>query len=141
MYPDAMRWFDRLFLSTIACNLLTLYLSLPGLETRISTGPEADLAAVDFRTVFDKLGGAFLVLMAIWFFVSRLRSRIAKWVLTVLAAGTTLSMIVNPGPLFAYGTTVAILSFFNFVLTAASAACLHLPESRAWFAAKRSALA
>lgn len=141
MYPDSMRWFDRFFLSAIASNLLTLYLSLPQLETRISTGPEADLAAVDFRTVFNALGFGFLLLMAFWFCISRLRSRIAKWVLTVMAAGTALSMIANPGPLFAYGATVAFLSFLNFVLTVASAACLHLPESRAWFVEKRSARA
>jgi uncharacterized membrane protein len=141
MYPDAMRWFDRLFFSTIACNLMTLYLSLPQLETRISGGPEVALAAVDFRTVFSKLVGAFLVLMLFWFCVARLRSRIAKWVFTLLAAGTTLSMIFNPAPSFAYGTTVAILSMANFALTVASAVCLHLPESRAWFASKRSARA
>jgi hypothetical protein len=134
--PTAMVWFDRLFFALIACNLLTVFVSLPMLEAQ--TAQEGgQLATYDFAHVMGALVFTFLILMLIWFFVSRCRSAIAKWIITVLAVGTALSNLMNPAKVFAFGPGVAMLTIIGALLGVASVLCLHAPESRYWFAEKK----
>jgi hypothetical protein len=134
--PISMLWFDRLFFALIACNLLTIFLSLPMVEAQTAqeVGP---VATYDFAHLMGALAFTFLMLMALWFLASRCRSAIAKWLITLLAAGTTLSTLANPEAIFVYGNFVALLTVSGTLLGIACIACLHVPESRYWFAEKR----
>ena len=60
-----------------------------------------------------------------------------KWLLTLFVAYFLSTNLAKGPDIMNYGEFVALLTVTNMLLALAAVGCLHVPESRAWFAAKR----
>ncbi len=133
-----MTWFHYLFQASMVMSLASMALILPLIEQTISANAAAfEAAGMSFTFIFGQIVGMFLFLVLMWFFVIRFRSRLAKWILTLVSLSTGLSLVtakmVVAGPVVELSPMVNLLQVLNAVLSVASGICLHLPSSREWF--------
>ena len=135
MRPRTILTFDWLFLSARFLSLASTfyYLIDPPAET---SEPDLDgLGIVIYHFI-----QAFLALwpMALWFFVSRKASQIAKWLLIALVAYEALAVGVDWEYHTAGAPTYFRLTLASVVILDVTAVVmLNLPASRDWFRLRR----
>ena len=83
------------------------------------------------------LASALLFVLGLWFFASRLRSNIARWIMSLFALGTlntvATQLFMHQPAKMAMPMAIRFLAMSGAVLGVCAVWFLHTPQSRAWF--------
>ena len=131
--PKSMLWFDRLFLGSVAVSLAGTIALLPEVQQMIDDGPLLAQTNVSVAAIVGQLAGMFFIILLLWFCVSRLRSRVARWIMTIFVLLFSLGVLLKGAALFDYGVVNAAFSIGNAVLSLLAVMCLFTSEARTWF--------
>ena len=80
-------------MATMACNLLTLFATLPAMEQAVAADPALAQGGVTFIAVFGLLVISFGVALFSWWLVMRWRSAVGKWLVTLMAIVPAMNML------------------------------------------------
>lgn len=120
-----------LYLGALAIGLITTLLTWNQTIALMQVDPST--AAVATPIMIGSLVIGFGISLLLWFLVSRMRSTIAKWVLTVFFVIGVLSVLFT----FANGTfppgLAGVLSIVSTVLQGVAVYMLFRPDAVAWF--------
>ncbi len=132
MRPQSIVIFERLYLASVALGLLFTAQNWSAREALLARNPTA--------AQFGWIGPAttavgLLIALALWYFVARRGSVVAKWIVTVFAVWAAVLLALYLFGLAAIdGRLVTILTgAAQNLLYVASAVMLHRADSRAWF--------
>jgi hypothetical protein len=119
MRPNSIKWFERLFLATLAIGLFQAGYAWQG-ETTTSSVP-----FVLFVTI-----AVFLIILVLILLVSRKRNRVAMWILVAffVIGIPAFYKVLTSGQFFG----VASISVFQTILELIALIFLFTPTSRAW---------
>lgn len=134
--PRAMMIFDRLIFLVIAVDLIGLFISFPLLRRLLEADPAAARMGLSFEMVFGELVGAFLFLLGLWFCTSRLRSNIARWVLTGFMGLVALRCVTGAALYIALSPAYYAIALVSALLGLGALWFLFTPASRAWFSGR-----
>ncbi len=136
--PWTMTWFDHAFGVTLALELLTLAACLPTLQSMMVRQPEFAAQGVGMEQVIYMLGFGLSLNIGLWFFTSRLRINVARWLFVLMLGSVVLGTPVQMAMTIAtYPVYVAVLKavlavFYGFMLY-----LLVTGETNAWFKQRR----
>ncbi|SFO25447.1 hypothetical protein [Sphingomonas sp. OK281] len=132
--PDAIVRYERLYWAAFVLDTVVTAMTWTQREAIVTAYPVLAKATWILPT-FQAIGIAVTVLL--WYFTARAPSVVAKWVVVVLAALSTLTAI-QPLAALANGSatlgTTSILSLIATALYVAAAVHLFQPGSKIWFA-------
>jgi hypothetical protein len=132
MRPNSIRWFDRLFLSSLAIGLVNSALAYQRAREAIAGDSSSHL----LQAANGGAAATVLVGLLMWFFISRRASRILRnfftlfYILGLLAMPLVLRSAAMTSPL-----DLALILIVT-LLQAGAVYCLFRPDARAWFAAR-----
>jgi hypothetical protein len=133
MKPESIRRFDLFYLASIAFSLIAYVVSYDALVANMESRTAAAGIRLGSGTVLTTIVIGIGVALLLWFFVSRRRSVVAKWIIVVLFV---LSLLGLPG-LFSGGWTVLkTISALNLLCEAAAVFYLFQPDARAWLGSR-----
>ncbi len=130
--PNALTRFDHFYFVTLAVNLATALAVLPRIEEEIARRPELAASGISVMSVFPALVGSFLLLLVPWFFISRLRSNVARWLLTIFVGLFAINSVMLLPTLATKGIDL-LVTLANVALSIGTVSCLFVPEARSWF--------
>ena len=78
----------------------------------------------------------YCVNLLLWFFISRRRSNVARWIMTVLTALALVSTLADPAD-YEADLVVDLTFAASWLLCVAEIVCLFLPGSARWFDRRR----
>lgn len=131
MRPKSIQRFDMFYLGALALGLVNTALSWNATMERLNA--EAATAAIATPMMVGSVAIGFGISLLLWFFTSRMRSTIAKWIVVVFFVLGVLSLLFSllngqfPGGIGAAVSVIAI------ILQAVSVYMLFQPDAVAWF--------
>lgn len=132
MRPHSIVLFERLYLASIAVGLIFTWQNW--------TAREALLARSSAAAQFGWLGPAttafgLIVAVALWYFVARRGSVVAKWIVTAFAvwAAVLVALYLFGLATVAGRSTVIVTGLVQNILYVVAAVMLHRADTRAWF--------
>lgn len=132
MRPDSIILFERLYLGALALGLVNLFVSWDRSIALMTSDPGAAALGDPATFILVVFVISFGVSLTLWYFAARRRSRVAKWILTVLFV---LGLFSLPGSI-AQGVFSGIGGLFAaaaWLLQAVALFMLFRPDSNAWF--------
>ncbi len=132
MRPQAIIWFERLYVAAFILGVISalqtwsLQAAMLGSDPRLATMTWLPYASFVIRIA---------IVAALWFFVARKGSVIAKWIVVVLAAyGAMLLLVLLYGLLKGSASfAIVVLSALQNIFYIAAAAMLFRPDALPWF--------
>jgi hypothetical protein len=132
MKPQAIAWFDRLFMGSMAFSAVDVVINWPTLLAELEVEPA--LAKGGFSIAIAIAIGlvviAFGLYLLLWYLISLKRSRVTKWIMVVVALLTAASTV---GELLLYSVDEIWLILVTNALLVAATATLFLPGAADWF--------
>jgi VIT1/CCC1 family predicted Fe2+/Mn2+ transporter len=136
--PKDMTRFDQLLLTTLALNIAQILWTLPIVNDLLAKEPASANMGMSLFDVFSAQIGALLFVLGLWFFASRLRSNIARWIMTLFALGTlntvATQLFMQQPAMMTMPMAIRFLAMSGAVLGLCAVWFLHTSQSRAWFA-------
>jgi uncharacterized membrane protein YeiB len=129
--PKSIQRFDIFYLAALALGLVNTALSWN--TTMATMQAEASTAAIATPVMLGSLVIGFGISLLLWFFTSRKRSTIAKWILVVFFVLGVLSLLFTLMNGQFPGGLPGVLSVVATVLQAAAIFMLFQPDAVAWF--------
>jgi hypothetical protein len=133
MKPDSIIWFDRLYIGIVATNLASMLLLLPVIDQRLLNNPQAAAVGIGLEFLFGLAISVMIFSLILWFFVSRFRSNIAKWLVALLLIHSSWTGLVNIASVTDLTLATGALNFLHSVLGILTLYALFTSDSRAWF--------
>lgn len=133
MRPRSIELFERFFFASLAVSILNTVLSW-NMVSRAADNPALRATGMGAELVIGSVLIGMLLPIALWYFIARRASTVAKWIYVVLTAfgllgiAQALSTAVTPR-----GLTL-LLSILTLALQIYAAWLLFKPDSKAWFA-------
>ncbi|KQN26577.1 hypothetical protein ASE86_10860 [Sphingomonas sp. Leaf33] len=130
--PKSIQQFEILYLVAFLLGLVSTWQSWSAQSTMLAnsvgrdSGPMLSYAAIALRAA---------VALALWYFVARKRSVIAKWIVAACALwGAILLVMVVLGLLSgATAPAIGVVAILQNLLYIAAAGMLFRPDARGWF--------
>jgi hypothetical protein len=136
--PVDLIWFDRSQMLAFAISFAQIFLTLPVLRDLMEQDPVFGKMGMSFFDMFALLVSGCLFSMGLWFCASRLRSNIARWVLTLVyvsAVWTNVQQLMAPPTLpIPMPVSIRLLAGLSTLIGSLGVALLHTPAARDWFA-------
>jgi hypothetical protein len=136
--PRDLDWFDRLQMVAVAISLIHIFIALPFLRDLTEGDDSFAKFGLSIFDLFAWLVASFLFMIGLWFFASRMRSNIARWILTLVYVQTgwsNISQLITPTQSsVVLPLSIRILTGFGAVVGLAVVYFLFTPAARAWFA-------
>jgi hypothetical protein len=126
-----MQIFDMLYLGAIALGLVSTAIGWNTMKEGMQADPLT--AAVATPVMVGSVIIGFGISLLLWFFTSRMRSTIAKWILTIFSVIGVLSLVFPMLNGAAPAGIPGILSIVSTVLQVAAVVMLFRPDAVAWF--------
>jgi len=133
MRPKSIVWFDRLYLLAIALVLADGAFSYPSKVKLLAVTSDLGKAGWAPTVLIVTLAVSIGLRLLLWFLISAMASRIAKWLAVILA----LAALFNVPSLLAAAAVlpmVALPGLLTIALQLVAVFLLLLPGSRRWFA-------
>jgi hypothetical protein len=129
--PQSIIWFDRLYLGQIALGLLNTVMNWGAISAQVAASPGSELLPRWFMGATIALGVG--IGLALWYFIARRGSPIAKWILTVIFLIGMLGSLVglsqgNVPP------TLNLIGIAAMVMHASAVFMLFRRDAQPWFA-------
>ncbi|MGB3469256.1 MAG: hypothetical protein WBA51_00355, partial [Erythrobacter sp.] len=131
MKPHSITMFDRIFFASLILGLLGYFLTYDVVAAQLTADPAMaaiGITPLPFIIVTGAIG--FGINLLLWFFISKGRSAVAKWIFTVLVVLGLASLPFSLGDL---PVLVIANSLVAAVLQVAMLYFLFRPESKPWF--------
>ena len=133
--PLSIVKFDRCYLAAIVIGLLNTALSWPASMEKIQTSGQSPALLIGATLI------GFGITIALWYFIARRGSAIAKWIATVFLAlalvGLLISLATGNYPKGLSG----VIGIVTTTLQAISVWLLFQPDTKAWFGETRGPVA
>lgn len=132
MRPQAIIWFERLYVASFVLGLLSTWQNWAVRERMLARSADTvDLAWL--APLSSALGVAIAV--TLWYLVVRRGNTVAKWIVAILALWSVLLLaFVAFGLASARGAPLPLaIGAVQNILYIAAAAMLFRPDARAWF--------
>jgi hypothetical protein len=133
MRPASIVQFERLFLGALALEVLVDVLAWQG-EVAAAAKGYSQFAAVAPTLVGGIMAVSILASLALWYFVARRGSNIAKWIVAVWFVVSTVLLALSL--LHISFTLPVVLGWLAYLLRAWSVSYLFKPDAEAWFIRK-----
>lgn len=130
MRPKSIQRFDIFYLGALALGLVNTAFGWTDTMARMQA--DASTAAIATPIMLGSVIIGFGISLLLWFFVSRMRSTIAKWILVVFFVLGVLSLLFTLMNGQFPGGIVGVLSVVSTVLQAAAVFMLFQPDAVAW---------
>ena len=134
MRPQSIKYFDYLYLGSIALGVLSFLLNYNAIAAEIDRETAETGVQIGSGLAMGSLIFSVIVSLALWFLISRLRIEFVKWILIVFFF---VGLIGIPTVFAQLPNLQAILSLIATVLQALAIYFLFQPDAKAWFAEKR----
>jgi hypothetical protein len=133
--PNAIVWFERLYLGSWLLSLIGLAVNWSMIRDTMAENPAAQRLGIDtMMNIFVAfIGLTALVTLLLWYFTARQHSVVAKWFVVALFA---LGLIGVPGLIAPFSNGEWVKGFLQvavFVLHAGAVAMLFPRDARVWF--------
>ena len=128
--PQSIIWFERCYLGSVAVGLLNTATSWSLIQEQIAATPNSEMLPGWFFGAMITVG--FAINLALWYFVARRGSVVAKWIVTVFFAIALIGLLRaanadSASPTFNAFAVVAL------VLQAVGVFMLFRSDSKPWF--------
>lgn len=131
MRPKSIQRFDIFYLGALALGLISTAIGWNATMERMQA--DAATAAIATPVMLGSVIVGFGISLLLWFFTSRMRSNIAKWIIVIFFVIGVLSLVFT----ILNGSSPAgipgILSILSTVLQAVAVFMLFKPDAVAWF--------
>lgn len=131
MRPASIIQFERLYLGSLVVGLIATGLAWRGNIERLASS--ATTASVSGWFQQASTGLTIIITLALWYFIARRGSRVAKWIMVVLtgigvllAIGAVLTLVSGHSP----NAIATLLSVGATILAVAAAAMLFRPDAQ-----------
>ena len=128
MHPRSLRLFELFYLGSLLVGIANFALNRSHFEGQLAADPATAQMGGNFLFVTFVLSMGLSI--AFWGLIVFRRSKIAKWVLTVLSV---LGVVLLPASLAATPAGVAVFSIASALMQLAAITMLFKPDARAWF--------
>lgn len=123
--PDSVRLFRTLMLISMAVALIGI--------AAVAGGAAGYVSRSD-RTFLWEIGlGAIVLTLALTFWASNGRSKIAKWILLVLLVLSALNFVLSLGSLFSAGPLIGIIQVAQLLLQGYAILQLSSPDANDYY--------
>jgi hypothetical protein len=131
--PDSIILFARLFLGAMALGAINFAFRWSDATTLLAQSPEAKAAGIGLGFLIAVFVVSTSINLALWYFISRRASKVAKWIQTMfyLIGLASFAWTFN-NPLEPQGLGLAI-SVVILIIYGAATAMLFRPDAIAWF--------
>ncbi|MEG3087340.1 hypothetical protein [Sphingomonas sp. PB4P5] len=133
--PQSIVNFERCYLAAFVIGLVNTALAWSATSATFAASPQAAMMGSWFLPVTTLIG--FAITLAIWYFIARKGSAVAKWIVVVLLGfgilGTLFALLMGSYP----GGLSGFIGIFNTVLQAVAVSFLFKPDTKAWFGENR----
>ncbi len=133
MRPQSIRYFDYLFLGGMVLGILNTVFSFGETMAIVAADPATQALGDPLVFIVFTLVFSFGINLLLWFFISRKKSTIAKWILVVFMAIGVLGM---PSSLATLSTIPATIAVVITLIQLAAIIMLFRADAKAWFASK-----
>ena len=129
--PKAIWWFDGMMLVSMALSAIDVILNWSLFEAEIAADPVLSDSGLVEVVAFGSIAFGFGLYFLLWFFISLRASKVAKWILVVVAllsVGTialTLTTGIDLGEIW--------LGLLSNLMLAAATVMLFVPGASDWF--------
>lgn len=136
MRPKSIRIFDWLFLASLLLSLVNSARSYSAITGRFRSDPAlAAVAGVGRPFFIISLAIGLGISLALWYFISRRASNVAKWILFAFTAFGVLSVVRNlQQPMFGGGVMAGMIALTALQVVAVF--FLFRPDAVAWLEGK-----
>jgi FtsH-binding integral membrane protein len=131
MRPKSIQRFDIFYLGALALGLVSTAIGWNATMERMQA--DAATAAIATPVMVGSIVIGFGISLLLWFFTSRMRSTIAKWILVLFSVLGVLSLVFTMLNGASPGGIPGILSIVSTVLQVAAVVMLFQPDAVAWF--------
>jgi FtsH-binding integral membrane protein len=131
MRPKSIQRFDLFYLGALALGLVSTAIGWNATMERMQA--DAATAAVATPVMLGSVIIGFGISLLLWFFTSRMRSAVAKWIVVIFFVLGVLSLVFTMLNGASPGGIPGILSIVSTVLQAAAVYMLFQPDAVAWF--------
>lgn len=134
--PRSIRLFELLFLGALLLTLVGTALNWSSLvEQAASQAGAVRLSAGALNAIAGfSVGVVILIELALWFFIARRGSTVAKWLLALFTAYNVYSLVGTVQAGAEWSTLPGIISAVALLLQVMAVILLFTPDARAWFA-------
>ena len=133
--PQSIVNFERCYLGAFALGLVNTALAWSETRATFAASPQAAMLGSWFLPVTTLIG--FAITLAIWYFIARKGSAVAKWIAVVLLGfgliGTLFAVVAGTYPSGVSGTIGIITTMLQIIATT----FLFKPDTKTWFGEKR----
>lgn len=130
MRPQSIKMFDYLLLGSLVLGAVNFIFSFGDTVEILRSDPAmAQTGLADGFAIGVFVVGLGITLL-LWFLISRMRSKIAKWILIAL---TALGIVMLPGSLAQLSSAAMIASIAITAMQVAALYFLFRPDARDWF--------
>ena len=131
MRPPSIVKFDWLYLALLILSCFVFALTYDTTLAPLKADPAAvELGLAGAGFILSLFGFGMVILLLLWFFVSRRASNAARWNLTVIAAFSLVSLPFSVGDM---PTLTILVELALLALQIASVWFLFRPDAAAWF--------
>lgn len=130
MKPQAIAWFDRLFMAGMAFSTVDAAIQWPILMADLDADPALARSGASLAIGIALVVLGFGLYLLLWYFVSLKASRVARWIMVVMAVLTIVSTVATfflPDAGDSWPFLVANALFVAATVT------LFLPGAADWF--------
>lgn len=129
MRPQSIKMFDYLLLGSLVLGTVNFAFSFGDTMEVLQSDPAVAEVGLGTGFAIGTFAFGMLITLLLWFFISRMRSKIAKW---ILIAFTVLGIIMLPGSLAQMPSATMIASVVITVMQVAAIYFLFRPDAKAW---------
>lgn len=131
MRPKSIQRFDIFYLGALALGLVSTAIGWNTTMERMQA--DAATAAIATPVMLGSVIVGFGISLLLWFFTSRMRSNIARWIVVIFFVIGVLSLLFTLLNGAYPGGVTGILSILSTALQAAAVVMLFKPDAVAWF--------
>lgn len=136
MRPQSIVLFERFFLASLILGVINSALSFNNTLALMNADPAAAQLGFGAAFIVGTLVFSVAIQLALWFFIARTASDVAKWILLALTALGIVMALSSMGTLAQQGTLTLVLALFIMLLQIIAIVMLFRADAKAWFAAK-----
>ncbi|MHA6318606.1 hypothetical protein ACXYN8_13205 [Altererythrobacter sp. CAU 1778] len=129
MRPQSIKMFDYLFLGSLVLGALNFFLTFDDTMAQLQADPAVASAGLGSGFAVTVFAIGMAVSLLLWFLVSRVRSKIAMWILIAL---TVIGLIMLPGSLATLPTLSVVTSLVITAMQLAALYYLFRPDAKAY---------
>jgi len=129
MRPQSIKMFDYLLLGSLALGVVSFVFSFGDTMEVLRSDPAVAQTGLGAGFAIGIFAFSTGITLLLWFLISRMRSKIAKW---ILIAFTVLGIIMLPGSLAQMPSVAMIASVVITVMQVAAIYFLFRPDAKDW---------